>query len=87
MSVAMPSESPLKRAALIAGSQAALARKIGRPQQTVNDWIVNERPVPPKDAMAIERETGVPKELLRPDVYPPSAMNAGAPDRLEGVRT
>ncbi|MCP3729282.1 helix-turn-helix domain-containing protein [Sphingomonas sp. MG17] len=86
----MPSESPLKRAVRLAGSQAALARKIGRPQQTVNDWVVNGRPVPPVDAQAIERETGVPKEQLRPDIYPPQlAAQPPAPtrDQLEGVRT
>ncbi len=88
MTVRVSSESALTRAIDQAGSQSAFARLLGVAQQTVSDWVNKRRPLPAEHVLLVERETGVPKEQLRPDIYPPD-LNAGAPptpDRLEGVR-
>lgn len=52
-----------------AGSQAAFARKIGAPPAFVWQWLTGRRPVSPKFARAIEAEFGMPRYVLRPDVF------------------
>lgn len=59
----------LQRAIAIAGSQAELARRIGVPATTLNYWVQRGY-AEPESVLAIERETGVPREHLRPDIYP-----------------
>ena len=59
--------SPLQKAIDLAGSQVALARKIGCSQQVVNNWLRRKR-VPPFGCISIERATGVTCEELRPDL-------------------
>ncbi|MEA9550512.1 Cro/CI family transcriptional regulator [Xanthomonas campestris] len=54
------------------GGQAALARRLGVSPQAVSQWVKGHRPVPPKHAIAIERETGVSRHTLRPDVFGPA---------------
>lgn len=49
-----------------AGGYAALAKALGLSRATVWGW----REVPPKHVIAVERETGIPRHLLRPDLYP-----------------
>lgn len=51
------------------GRQADLARKLGVTPQAVNQWVKGRRPVPVRLALAIERETGVSRHRLRPDVF------------------
>ena len=41
------------------GGQTALARAIGRPQETVSDWVSGKYLVDPEHAVEIERITGV----------------------------
>ena len=63
---------PLHRAIAIAGSQAELARRIGKNQQDVHYWLHDaKKGVPAEHAAAIEQATGgiVKREELRPDIF------------------
>lgn len=65
----------LEQAISIAGTQAELARRIAtaeRPikQQHVWNWLKRDKKVPPEVVLDIERETGVSRHKLRPDIYP-----------------
>ena len=55
----------LTRAIEKAGSMGKLARLLGISQQAVSQW----REVPTRHIIAIEHATGVPREVLRPDLY------------------
>lgn len=48
------------------GAQAAIARECGISKQTMVQWKV----VPPTRVLAVEKVTGVPRHLLRGDIYP-----------------
>ena len=50
------------------GGQAALARAIGRPEETVSDWVNGKSLVDPEFVVEIERITGVSRHELRPDL-------------------
>lgn len=64
--------SGLLKAIGIKGSQAALAESIGVSQQTVSNWLKKTKAgVAAEYVLPIERETGVPRYELRPDLYPP----------------
>ena len=63
------SETPqeaLKRAVKIAKGYAALGREIGITGEAIKQWDT----VPPLRVLQVERATGVPRYLLRPDLYP-----------------
>lgn len=60
----------LETAIAIAGSQSALARRIGVRQGYVWKWLRSKK-VPAERCDAIERATGVSRHLLRPDVFGP----------------
>lgn len=62
---------PILRAVEIAGSQAALAQKVGVSKAFVNQWCNNNRPVPPERCRAIEEATAgaVTRYDLRPDIF------------------
>lgn len=47
------------------GNRAALARELGLTKAAVYAW----RRVPSDRVIAVERVTGIPRELLRPDLY------------------
>jgi len=53
-----------------AGSQSALARICGVSQTAVWKWLQSSKRLPAEYCLAVERETGVSKHLLRPDIYP-----------------
>lgn len=55
------------QAILVTGSSRELARRIGVSQSAPGNWIMRGR-VPAEHCPAIERETGVRCELIRPDV-------------------
>lgn len=57
----------INRAIEIAGGQSALAAKIGVSAGLVGHWATGRRPVPLGRCAAIEAETGVKAEELRPD--------------------
>ena len=50
------------------GGEAALARAIGRPEETVSDWATGKNLVDPDLVVDIERITGVSRHELRPDL-------------------
>lgn len=56
------------------GKIAALAEELGISRAAVSQWPR----VPPDRVLEVERITGVPKEELRPDIYPPSQEDRAA---------
>jgi DNA-binding transcriptional regulator YdaS (Cro superfamily) len=81
-------ESPLARAVREAGSQSAFGRIVGRRQSTIFLWLSNDVPLPAELVLLVERETGISKHDLRPDIYPhdvatglPIGVDAVACDR------
>lgn len=53
----------------LAGSQAALAAVIGRPQQTVSYWLRHGKPLPAEYVATLETQLGIPKHVSRPDLF------------------
>jgi DNA-binding transcriptional regulator YdaS (Cro superfamily) len=67
----MSSTDALRKACTVAGGQKPLADRIGTTQSQVWYWLVrSKRGVPAEFVLPIERETGVPRHELRPDLYP-----------------
>jgi len=62
---------PLALAVRLAGSQSAFGRSIGRRQSTVSHWLKHNRPLPAEYVLHVETTFGVPRSVLRPDIYPP----------------
>ncbi len=50
-------------------SQTELARLVGKSQSTVQYWFSSGR-VPPEHVLDVERVTGIPRQEIRPDIYP-----------------
>lgn len=67
----MTQHDAIIRAIEIAGSQTALAAKIGATKQQVNHWIMGRAPVPAARCRAIEAATGVSVYDLCPQVFGP----------------
>jgi DNA-binding transcriptional regulator YdaS (Cro superfamily) len=82
----------LNRAIEIVGSQTAFGRLLSVSQMSVSRWSRGVVAFPPEHVLTVERETGISRHDLRPDVYgPASAATAqpphpGAPDDLERAR-
>jgi len=57
----------LKQALQIAGGKYQLAKAIGCSHQAIYRWTK----VPPSQVLAVSRATGIPRSVLRPDIYPP----------------
>jgi hypothetical protein len=57
---------PLKDAATAVGGWAQLASLIGVTKSAVYQW----KRVPAERVIAVERASGVPRQQLRPDLYP-----------------
>ena len=73
----MSAVDALKRACDLAGGQAPLAERIGTTQSQVWYWLSRSKRGPKAEfVLAIERETGVSRHDLRPDLYPPDAAEA-----------
>jgi DNA-binding transcriptional regulator YdaS (Cro superfamily) len=53
---------------------ADLARKLSVDKSTVTRWV--ERGVPLVRVFQIERETGIPREKIRPDFFEPDEAHA-----------
>jgi TorA maturation chaperone TorD len=65
----------------LVGGQAKLARILGVTQPNVWHWLHKSERVPGEYVLKIEEATGgkVSRHDLRPDLYPPSMTNVGAP--------
>lgn len=73
----MSATEALKRACDLAGSQERLAKRIGTTQSQVWYWLTrSKRGVPAEFVLPIERETGVSRSELRPDLYPVEEVRA-----------
>lgn len=48
-----------------------MGRLLGVSQPTVWEWLNKGKSLPAEHVLAVEAATGVPKEQLRPDIYPP----------------
>jgi DNA-binding transcriptional regulator YdaS (Cro superfamily) len=66
---ATPFES-LQAAITRSGSQSAFARLCGLSQTAVWKWLQSGKHLPAEHVLTVERETGVSRHLLRPDIYP-----------------
>lgn len=66
--------TPLEKAKKAVGSSKELARRIGVTPQAVSQWDE----VPVSRVLAVERETGISRHELRPDVYGPAAEAVAA---------
>ncbi len=71
----------LTEAIRAAGGVGALARKIGIAQPSVSNW----NRVPADRVIAVEATTGVPRMVLRPDLYGPQSGAALSQDEIEDV--
>lgn len=75
-------DAGLERAIDAAGGVAELARKIGIAQPSVSNWSR----VPAQRVIAVETATGVPRKLLRPDLYSEPVVERDAVDPIDAAR-
>lgn len=79
----MSTKSPIEQAIEIAGGLAALGARVGVTPQAVWKWR-QAGTVPLDRVIAVEKATGIPRELLAPDTFgaprprPPMAADAAA---------
>jgi DNA-binding transcriptional regulator YdaS (Cro superfamily) len=62
----MSQRSPIEQAADAVGSKSELARKLGVKVQSIQQWTR----IPAERVLEVERITGIPRHVLRPDLYP-----------------
>ena len=62
-------KTPLEQAIANVGSQTKLAMLIGVSQPRISKWVAQNR-LPAEFVLAIEKEAGVSRHDLRPDIYP-----------------
>lgn len=100
MSLEHDLDSPLALAVRKAGSQSAFARLLGKRQSVVFGWLAKNKDLPGEHVLTVERELGISRHDLRPDLYPHEAHTVAlglktpmrppqssiAGERLEGVR-
>jgi Uncharacterized protein conserved in bacteria, prophage-related len=53
-----------------AGSQTAFAALCGVSQAAVWKWLQTAKRLPAEYVLTVEAATGIPRHLLRPDIYP-----------------
>ena len=68
-------ESSIEKAVKAVGSQSALARAVNVTPQAVQQWVVAGR-VSHKKVIKVEMVSGVLRQELRPDIYPPEESAA-----------
>lgn len=61
-------DEALKQAIRAVGGLRAFARALGIAHTSVLAWAQ----VPPLRVLSVEKISGIPREKLRPDVYPPN---------------
>lgn len=57
-----------------AGGVVALSKALGRSRAAVTNW----KRIPSDHVLAVEALTGVPRQELRPDLYPPDIEKRAA---------
>jgi DNA-binding transcriptional regulator YdaS (Cro superfamily) len=65
----MAKKHPIERAVELAGGQSAFARLHSVTQPTVFNWL-KRKTIPAEFVLATEKETGISRHDLRPDIYP-----------------
>lgn len=70
----MNAQTPIDKAAEIAGGTVALSKALGVAHYNVSKW--RRSGVPAKYVMGVERATGVSRHDLRPDIFGPSPSEA-----------
>jgi DNA-binding transcriptional regulator YdaS (Cro superfamily) len=63
------------------GGISELAAKLGLHRATVWGW----KEVPPRHVINVEKVTGIPREELRPDLYPATASERAASSEEKAV--
>jgi len=66
----MNSSPSLRKAIAKSGGQVKLASAINTSQQNISNWLKSGKVAADK-VIPIERETGVSRHELRPDIFPP----------------
>jgi DNA-binding transcriptional regulator YdaS (Cro superfamily) len=61
-------QTALAHAIAVAKGPSRLAAAIGVSSQAISQW----KQVPAQRVLQVERATGVPRHMLRPDLYPPT---------------
>lgn len=77
------SEAACERAKELAGGPSALAKALRNvsPQPVSSQAVSQWKRVPAERVIDVERVTGVPRQDLRPDLYPPeSASRPASPE-------
>lgn len=75
-------DAGLQQAIEAAGGISALARSIGVAQPSVSAWSR----VPAERVIAVESATAVPRDILRPDLYPRDANGELVTDAIDEAR-
>jgi TorA maturation chaperone TorD len=75
-------DAGLQQAIEAAGGISALARAIGVAQPSISAWSR----VPAERVIAVESATAVPRDILRPDLYPRDANGELVTDAIEEAR-
>lgn len=70
----MDSPDPIRLAASKVGGIVKLSEALGLSRGAVSQWTK----VPAERVLEVERLTGIPREILRPDIYPVE-LNRRAP--------
>lgn len=65
-------DSALEAAIEAAGTLTNLAAALNITKSAISQW----RRVPPMRVLAVEAASGIPRHVLRPDIYPPEAAAA-----------
>lgn len=71
-------DSPFAEAVRSIGSQSATARVVRKSQSTIYARLKSGKPVWAEDVLAVSEASGIPKERLRPDLYPRASPDAAA---------
>ena len=75
-------DAGLEAAILACGGVSGLARRLGISQPSVSHW----QKVPAERVLAVEAASGVPRGVLRPDLYPPEAEGDAGSSAIEEER-
>ena len=69
-----------------AQTQAALAGMLGLSQSAISKRLAKREGLEAEEAIIVERELGISRHLLRPDLYPLEERGTSVVDRLNGAR-